>query len=141
MKCKSILPIITMLLIVLLAGCKKYVDPGVRPMVTSTNPINKATNVAINSKIAATFNVEMDPSTITSTSFNLKQGTTAVAGAVVYTGTTVTYTPTANLAVNTNYTITITTDVKDAFGKSISKNYVSSFTTSLVADLIPPTVT
>ena len=141
MKFKKILPIITMFLIVLIAGCKKYVDPGIRPMVTSTNPINKATNVAINSKIAATFNVEMDPSTVTSTSFNLKQGTTAVAGVVAYTGTTATYTPTANLAVNTNYTVTITTDVKDSFGKSISKNYVSSFTTSAVADLIPPTVT
>ena len=98
MKFKKILPIITMFLIVLIAGCKKYVDPGIRPMVTSTNPINKATNVAINSKIAATFNVEMDPSTVTSTSFNLKQGTTAVAGVVAYTGTTATYTPTANLA-------------------------------------------
>lgn len=141
MKCKKLLPIITMLLVVLMVGCKKYVDPGVRPMVTSTNPINKATNVAINSKISVTFNVEMDPLTITSTSFILKQGTTAVAGVVVYTGITATFTPTANLAPNAIYAVTITTGVKDFDGKSLSKNYVSSFTTSAIADLIPPTVT
>jgi hypothetical protein len=140
MKCKNFLPIITMLLIVLMAGCKKYVDPGVRPVVTSTNPINKAINVPINSKISVTFSVEMDPLTITTTSFNLKQGTTNVSGVVVYTGTTATFAPTANLVANTIYTETITTDVKDITGKNIIKDYVSSFTTSATADLTAPTV-
>jgi hypothetical protein len=141
MKLKNVLPIITMLLIVLMAGCKKYVDPGIRPMVTSTNPINKATNITINSKISATFNVEMDPSTITNTTFTVQQGNTTVAGVVGYTGTTATFTPAANLAPNAIYTVTITTGIKDLFGNSISKNYVSSFTTSALTDLIPPTVT
>jgi len=142
MKVKNVLPIITMLLVVLVAGCKKYVDPGVRPMVTSTNPINNAINVAINSKISATFNVAMDPTTITNAKFTLMQGTTVVSGVVEYIGgTTATFTPAANLAANTLYTATITTGVKDANGNSIIKDYIWSFTTSASTDLIPPTVT
>jgi len=142
MKVKNVLPIIAMLLVLIVAGCKKYVDPGVRPMVTSTNPINKATNVAINSKISATFNVAMDPTTITNAKFTLMQGTTPVSGAVAYVGgTTATFTPTANLAANSVYTATITTGVTDGNGKGIIKDYVWSFTTSGVADLTPPTVT
>jgi hypothetical protein len=130
-----------MLLVVLVAGCKKYVDPGVRPMVTSTNPINNATNVAINSKISATFNVAMDPTTITNAKFTLMQGTTVVSGGVEYVGgTTATFTPAANLAANTIYTATITTGVKDANGNSIIKDYTWSFTTSASTDLTPPTV-
>ena len=142
MKVKIYLPIITMLLVVLVVGCKKYIDPGVRPMVTSTNPINNATNVAINSKISATFNVAMDPSTITNAKFTLMQGTTVVSGSVEYVGgTTATFTPAANLAANTLYTATITTGVKDGNGNSIIKDYTWSFTTNTSTDLIPPTVT
>ena len=142
MKIKNVLLIITLLLVLIFSGCKKYVDPGVRPMVTSTNPINKATNVAINSKISATFNVAMDPTTITNAKFTLMQGTTPVSGAVEYVGgTTATFTPTTNLVVNSVYTATITTGVTDGNGKGIIKDYVWSFTTSGFTDLTPPTVT
>jgi methionine-rich copper-binding protein CopC len=142
MKCKNVLPIIMMFLVVLMAGCKKYVDPGIRPVVTSTNPINNATNVAINSKISATFNVAMDPSTITNAKFSLMQGTTLVTGAVEYIGgTSATFSPTTNLSANTLYTATITTGVKDINGKGIIKDYTWSFTTSTSTDLTPPTVT
>ena len=142
MKCKNVLPIITMFLVVLVAGCKKYVDPGIRPVVTSTNPINNATNIAINSKISATFNVAMDPSTITNAKFSLMQGSTLVTGAVDYIGgTSATFTPTTNLSANTLYTATITTGVTDVNGKGIIKDYTWSFTTSTSTDLTPPTVT
>lgn len=142
MKVKNVLQIITLLLVLVVTGCKKYVDPGVRPMVTSTNPINKATDVAINSKISATFNVAMDPTTITTAKFTLTQGTTLVSGAIEYVGgTTATFTPTVNLAANTLYVATITTGVTDGNGKGIIKDYVWSFTTSGFTDLTPPTVT
>jgi len=53
-----------------------------RPTVSSTDPANAATGVAINKKIAATFSESMDPSTISTTNFTLKQGATPVAGTV-----------------------------------------------------------
>src|SRR5207249_3158364 len=52
------------------------------PTVSSTDPVNAATGVAINRKIAAAFSESMDPSTITTTTFTLKQGATPVAGSV-----------------------------------------------------------
>ena len=48
MKLKKAFAIIALLLVVLMAGCKKDDDTGVRPMVTSTDPINNVTGVARN---------------------------------------------------------------------------------------------
>ena len=89
------------------------------PTVTLTVPANAATGVAINQKIAATFSEEMNPSTISTTTFTLKQGTTPVAGTVTYAGTTATFAPSSNLAANTTYTATITTGAKDLAGNPL----------------------
>ena len=140
MKLKNVLQVVTMLLVVFLAGCKKD-DVVVSPKVTSTDPISNATNVAVSSKISAIFSVAMDPSTITTARFTLKQGTTPVSGAVDYTGTTATFTPAANLTPGTLYTATITTGAKATTGASLAKDYSWTFTTASVPDTTPPTVT
>src|ERR1041385_3748209 len=75
-----------------------------RPMVSYENPANGATGVAISGKIAVTFSVPMDPLTITTATFVLRQGTTPVDGTVTYAGVTATFTPAGNLAPNTLYT-------------------------------------
>jgi len=142
MRLKKVFPIIAMLLIMLMAGCNKKNDfIGVRPKVTSTDPISNATSIAINSKISATFNVDMDPSTITITNFALQQGTTSVSGVAGYTGTTASFTPAANLTPNTVYTATISTGAKDFFGNTLVKDYVWSFTSGATPDLTLPRVT
>ncbi len=143
MKLKNVFQIIAMLLVVFMAGCKKDEDIGVRPRVTAINPINKATGTGIDSKVSATFSVAMDPSSINTSTFTLQQGTTSVSGAVAYTGTTATFTPAANLTPSTVYTATITLGAKDTNGKSLAKDYISSFTTgaSATGDKTPPTVT
>jgi len=111
------------------------------PTVSSTDPVNASTGVAINRKIAAAFSEAMDPSTITTTTFTLKQGTTPVAGAVTYAGVTATFTPSANLAANTTYTAAIAIGARDAAGNSIVNSYAWSFTTAVTADTTAPTVT
>src|ERR1051325_9332613 len=73
------------------------------PTVSSTDPANAASGVAINKKIAATFSEAMDLSTISTTTFTLKQGTTPVAGTVTYVGTTATFAPTSTLTSSTVY--------------------------------------
>ena len=105
------------------------------PTVTSTDPLNLAINVAADKKITATFSEVMNLSTINSTTFMLKQGTTAVSGAVIYSGTTATFTPSSNLASGTTYTATITTGAKDVAGNAMVNNYVWSFTTT--ASIVP----
>jgi len=112
----------------------------IAPAVISTVPVNAETNVALNQKIAVTFNVEMDPATFTSASFLLRQGVTPVAGLVSYTGTTAIFAPTELLAPNTAYTVIITTGVKDLAGTSLAGEYVFGFTTGASVVVTPPVV-
>jgi len=135
-------PIIAMLMVVFIAGCNKKDDiTGVRPKVTSTNPISEATSIGISSNISAIFSVAMDPSTITTDNFSLNQGTTAVSGAVGYAGITGTFTPAANLSPNTSYTAKISTGARDESGLALAKDYTWNFTTGGIPDLTKPTVT
>ncbi len=100
-----------------------------RPLVISTDPTNLATSVPLNKIISAVFSENMDPSSITNTTFLLKIGTTAVTGNVTYAGVTATFTPTTKLLSGTKYTATITTGAKDVAGNTLAANYVWTFTT------------
>ena len=114
----------------------------IAPTVSSTNPANSATGVALNRKIAATFSTVMDPLTITTANVTVTApGHAAVTGTVAYVGTTMTFTPTTPLAANTVYTLTIATGAKDLAGTSLAGNFVSTFTTGATADTTAPTVT
>ena len=112
----------------------------VLPVVTSTDPLNNATGVAFNKPVDVTFSQAMDPLTITASTFTLKLGTTAVAGAITYTGTKATFTPTGNLVPNSIYTVTITTGVKNTTGFALISNYTFSFTTAVAPDITAPIV-
>src|ERR1044071_7777794 len=110
------------------------------PTVSSTFPANTATGVGIDAKIAAVFSEAMDPATITTSTFTLRQGTTGVAGKVTYVGTTATFAPTANLDPNTTYTATMTTGARDLAGNGLAFAFVWSFTTSPTKDTTRPTI-
>jgi hypothetical protein len=110
------------------------------PTVLSIVPAGNATSVAVNGNVTATFSEAMNASTITSTTFTLKQGATTVAGTVSYSGTTATFNPTADLAGGTVYTATITTGAKDLAGNALAAIKTWSFTTASGADVTAPTV-
>jgi len=110
------------------------------PTVSSTEPADAATGVAINANIAATFSEAMNPLTITTTTFTLRQGATPVAGAVNSVGVTAAFKPTNNLAPNTTYTATINTGAQDMAGNALTADFVWSFTTGTTSDTTPPTV-
>jgi tetrahydromethanopterin S-methyltransferase subunit B len=107
-----------------------------RPIVTSTDPINNAINVELNKIITATFSMAMNPTTLNATSFTVKQGLNPVAGAIAYTGFMASFTPTNPLLANTTYTVTITTEAKNTLGTAMAANYVWTFKTG-----VNPTVT
>jgi hypothetical protein len=136
--------VILLLSLVFAVGCKKITeDPGiigVCPTVIITNPADSATGVNINTKVDVSFNEAMRPSTINNTTFTLNQGITPVLGTVSYSGTTATFTPAANLAINTKYTATITTGAKDSMGNAMKNDFVWTFTTGSTIDNTPPTV-
>ena len=134
MRLTKMFPIIAMLVIVVMGSCKKDNDPGIPPKVTSTAPISDATGTAVSSKITATFDVAMDASTITASTFFVQLGTTPVAGVLTYSGTIATFTPASSLTANTLYKATITTGAKNLAGTSLTKDYVWTFTTGAAPD-------
>lgn len=99
------------------------------PTVISTDPANNATAVDLNKVIRATFSMPMDPLTINTATFTLKNGATPVAGTVSYSGTTASFTPSSNLLSSTTYTATITTGAKNVAGTPMTNDYVWTFTT------------
>jgi hypothetical protein len=128
MKFKKVFPIVALLLIAFVAGCKKD-ETSLLPTSTSTDPGQNVTGVPRNQAIAFTFSETMDPSTINTSTFTLMHGTTAVPGEVTYSGTTATFKPTNVLAASTLYTATMTTGAKTLTGNSLASNAVWSFTT------------
>ncbi len=141
MKLKNVFTIAAMLIVVIMIGCKKDEVVKEALVVTSTNPVNHATEIAVNSVITATFSMPMNVSTITDLKFTLQQGTEVVAGTVNCSGTTATFTPTANLASDSLYTVTISKEVQSTTGSQLVSDYVWSFTTSAFVDVVIPTVT
>jgi hypothetical protein len=110
------------------------------PTITLTDPLNNATDVLFDKAISITFSEAMDVSTINTTSFTLKQGTTAIAGAVSNAGNTATFTPTAILSAGLVYTATVSTSVTDVSGIALAAAKVWSFTTDAlptVAEVSP----
>jgi hypothetical protein len=110
------------------------------PTVSSTVPANSATGVAIDGNIAVVFSETMDPATVNTATFTLKQGTTPVSGAVTYVGTTATFNPTSALAASTVFTATVTTGAKDLSGNAMATAKTWSFTTGTAPDTTAPTV-
>ena len=104
------------------------------PTVSSVTP-NGLPPVSPATSVTATFSEAMNASTITTSTFVLRNpGGNIVASTVGYnTGTNVaTLTPSAPLAASTTYTATITGGaggVKDLAGNALASNFVWSFTT------------
>jgi hypothetical protein len=107
-----------------------------KPVVISTDPINNAIAVKFDKTISATFNMAMNASTLNGTTFKVTQGVNTVAGAISYTGSTVSFVPTNPLLAYTVYIVTITNGVKNSLGTAMAANYTWTFTTDVVPTVI-----
>ena len=99
------------------------------PIISSTVPVNNATDVAVNTRIVAIFNEPPDTSTISTSTFLVSDGSGTIAGSVLCSFKTATFTPSANLATGATYTVTITTAVRDLVGNPLAFDRVWHFTT------------
>uniref|UniRef100_E6PWR9 Antifreeze protein n=1 Tax=mine drainage metagenome TaxID=410659 RepID=E6PWR9_9ZZZZ len=97
------------------------------PYVAATNLAVGATCVPLSQKIDVTFDEQMNSLTINPGTFFIK----GVTGAVTYDvlTQTATFAPSASLAANTTYTITVTTGAQDMGGVPLSPQFVQTFTT------------
>jgi len=114
------------------------------PTVTSVNPINSATNVAIATNVTVSFSEAMNAATVGGTTFTLTptSGGAAVPASVLYTAgtTSATLNPSSDLAYSTAYSVAATGGATDAAGNPLTA-FNSTFTTAAAPDLTPPTVT
>ncbi len=114
------------------------------PEIVTTSPANAATNVPINQAVSATFSEAMDPTTITTATFELTgPGGATVTGTVTYDAINfiATFTPAASLAGNSVYTATVTNGATDLAGNPLGTTGVPNpwgFTTGVV--VVPPPV-
>ncbi len=123
--------------IALVAGCGREQTPVLVPTVISTVPANGAVGVPVSQPITATFNQPMSAaSTNSATFFVTGPGGTLVAGAVTYSGSTASFTPTVFLAPSTLYTATVTNAAKDPAGVVLDKTTVWSFTTGTIPAVV-----
>ncbi|HYN82562.1 MAG TPA: Ig-like domain-containing protein [Gemmatimonadaceae bacterium] len=104
------------------------------PTVTAVTPANLSTGQTVNSHVQITFSEGMDPTTITGTTFTVRVTATSalVTGTVSYTpaSNVATFTPTGGLTPNTNYTVTVTTGVRDLAQNAMAAQFTSTFTTA-----------
>ena len=102
------------------------------PVVVSNYPADLSVDFAINRNLTVEFNEALDPDSVNTTSFTLSDGSNGVASDISFQGTTATLNPNENLAVNTLYTATLTTEVTDLANPSnaMAANFSWSFTTS-----------
>jgi hypothetical protein len=107
------------------------------PTITLTYPADGDIDIALNSSVNATFDEDMDPTSINTASFTLEE--TASPG-VLETGVVTydvaskmaTFNPSSNLAASTEYTATVTTAVTDLADNPLGAGIVAnpwSFTT------------
>lgn len=104
-------------------------NTAMQPTVTSVSPSPYVYPVATDSVVKATFNIAMDPTTVTGSTFTLKGGSVPITGTVSYNGNTATFTPSSPLVVNTVYTATLSTGIKDLSGGAFSADYLWTFQT------------
>jgi hypothetical protein len=97
------------------------------PDIVAINLAVGATCVPLDQKIKVTFDEQMDSLTINPSTFFIE----GVTGAVIYdvVSQTATLTPSANLAANTTFTITVTTGAKDLGGVPLAAPFHQTFTT------------
>jgi hypothetical protein len=106
---------------------------NVPPAVTSTSPAASAIEVALDARVTVTFTEDVDPATITVASLSV----VGVTGSVAVDGKLATFTPAAALVADTQYTVTITTGVKDLAGNALPADYTFAFRT---VDTMAPTI-
>lgn len=110
--------------------------------ISSTVPADGAVNVAVDGVITVNFNGTLDASTVTPSSFQLKDGSGQdVGGELGVSGAVLTFDPlhSAWLADDTSFTITMTEAIRDVAGRPLSGGRTLGFRTAPLMHLVSST--
>lgn len=114
-----------------------------KPKITSVDPADGTTDIAINSKVVASFNTKMSSASLNDASFTVVgEGESALTGTIILDdySNSVSFTSDSNFTPSTVYTATITSNVQSSKQKALKGNYEWSFTSGTTEDLDAPTV-
>lgn len=112
-------------------------DDTIPPSVTAVSPTDGATGVSTTtSEVVVTFSKSIACATVTSISFTLMGPGGSVGGTMSCFGNTATVLD-PTLAVQTAYTVTVTTAITDLTGHALANPFTSSFTTG---NATPPAI-
>jgi hypothetical protein len=106
------------------------------PTIASVSPANGATNVSLNPTLTATFSEAVNPSTVSTSTFELLDPSNAVVPATVVNNgaaLTATLTPASQLEPSTTYTAVLVGGaggIADPSGDVLASNFTWSFTTA-----------
>lgn len=112
----------------------------VAPGVISVTPSANATQVPVSGRPSVSFNESMNISTINSSTFQVKQGTSVIPGTIDFSENTAIFIPSVPLESSKIYTVVLTNGVKDVAGNPLQSEYSWSFTTGAPADVTKPAV-
>ncbi len=100
------------------------------PTVIFTDPASGKKDVPIGTEVTALFSEKINVSTVATSTFILKDITgKSIFGTVSASGETATFTPSKELDYETKYAARLTTEIKDAAGNPIDRDYTWEFTT------------
>ena len=101
------------------------------PAITGTTPSPDATDVALDSLVAITFDEPIVPASANSTNIQVKAGDTQISGEIAYDdGTnTATFSPSSPFSYSTAYSVTITTGIEDLAANRLLQEQTWYFTT------------
>jgi subtilisin family serine protease len=115
-----------------IAGCSAAApQDNAAPAVSTVSPAESATGVPASANVSVTFSEPMDQAA-TQGAFSLVPagGGGAVSGSFSWSGQTLTFDPSSNLAAGTQYTATVSTAAKDLAGNALASQKQWSFTTA-----------
>lgn len=102
--------------------------------ISSSDPANGATGVPVSSLVRLTFSEDVQPATVTSATVAVRDGASSpISGALSVAGPVVTFTPSANLAVREQYSVTVTRGVLGVGGGALPSDQTLRFSTTMGA--------
>jgi hypothetical protein len=84
--------------------------------ISSSDPVDTATGVAVSKTITLTFSMPLHPPTINDTNITITPSVTSTTALDAVNHRIVTIDPTSNLSASTTYTVTMTTGLRGLYG-------------------------
>lgn len=101
------------------------------PTVVSHTPTAAATGVPTGVAVVVTFSEDILPSSVTATTFAVRQGATPVAGTLAVVGPMVSFVPSARLSPSVGFTVTLSTGISDLANNTLQAEVAWTFTTGV----------